>query len=45
MIQKELQDPLALRILEGSLHEGDAVRVDAGEGGLVINGEPLAEAA
>ena len=30
VMQKELQDPLALMILDGSLHEGETVRVDAG---------------
>ena len=46
VIQKELQDPLALMILNGTLHEGEQVRVDAGEGRLVIGGEqPLAAAA
>jgi ATP-dependent Clp protease ATP-binding subunit ClpB len=45
VLQKQLQDPLALMILDGSLHEGEAVRVDAGPGGLVIQGRPLAQAA
>jgi ATP-dependent Clp protease ATP-binding subunit ClpB len=27
-IQRELQDPLALRILSGDFHEGDIIRVD-----------------
>jgi ATP-dependent Clp protease ATP-binding subunit ClpB len=42
-IQRELQDPLALRILSGELHPGDTVRVDRGPGGLeftpVVNAE------
>jgi ATP-dependent Clp protease ATP-binding subunit ClpB len=42
-IQKELQDPLALHILSGDLHEGDLVRVDRGPDGLtftpVLQGE------
>ena len=33
-IQRELQDPLALRILSGEFHEGDLVRVDRGAEGL-----------
>ena len=43
-IQKSLQDPLARRILEGRIRDGETVRVDAGEGGLLINGDavPLA---
>ena len=38
VIQKYLQNPLASLILEGRLHDGDTVRVSAGEGGLLING-------
>jgi hypothetical protein len=39
-----LQDPLARQILEGRIHDGDRVTVDAGESGLLINGTavPLA---
>jgi ATP-dependent Clp protease ATP-binding subunit ClpB len=33
-IQRELQDPLALRILNGSLHPGETIRVDATRDGL-----------
>ncbi len=33
-IQRELQDPLALRILAGEFHEGDLLRVDRGAEGL-----------
>ncbi len=35
-IQSELQDPLALAVLEGRYHEGDTVRVDARDGVLVL---------
>jgi ATP-dependent Clp protease ATP-binding subunit ClpB len=28
-IQRELQDPLALKILQGEFREGDTIRVDA----------------
>jgi ATP-dependent Clp protease ATP-binding subunit ClpB len=46
-IQRELQDPLALRILSGDLHEGDLVRVDRGEEELsftpVVQGEVVEE--
>ena len=35
-IQKHLVDPLALAILEGDFREGDTVRVDAGDGELVL---------
>jgi ATP-dependent Clp protease ATP-binding subunit ClpB len=43
-IQRSLQDPLARQILEGTIREGDRVSIDAGEGGLLINGSavPLA---
>jgi ATP-dependent Clp protease ATP-binding subunit ClpB len=43
-IQRNLQDPLARQILEGTVRDGDRVRVDAGESGLLINGAavPLA---
>ena len=43
-LQKGLQDPLARLILEGRIRDGDRVRVDAGDGGLLINGAavPLA---
>jgi ATP-dependent Clp protease ATP-binding subunit ClpB len=34
VIQKELVDKLALRLLEGEFADGDAVRVDAAEGEL-----------
>jgi ATP-dependent Clp protease ATP-binding subunit ClpB len=36
VIQKRLVDPLALSILEGKFVPGDVVRVDAGEGELVL---------
>jgi len=36
VIQKQLIDKLALRILEGEFGEGDVVRIDAGEGELVF---------
>jgi ATP-dependent Clp protease ATP-binding subunit ClpB len=44
VIQKSLQDPLARLILEGRIQDGDEVRVDAGDGSLLINGNavPLA---
>ena len=44
VIQRSLQNPLASRILEGSIAEGDTVHVSAGPGGLLIEGR-LAEAA
>ena len=45
VIQKNLQDPLARLILEGRILDGAVVNVDAGEGGLLINGESAALAA
>ncbi|MDE2775875.1 MAG: ATP-dependent chaperone ClpB [Chloroflexota bacterium] len=35
-IQRELQDPLAIAILEGSIHEGDHVRVNRAESGSAL---------
>jgi ATP-dependent Clp protease ATP-binding subunit ClpB len=37
-IQRLLENPLALRLLEGDLGEGDTVRVDAQDGELVFRG-------
>ncbi|MGD8405541.1 MAG: ATP-dependent chaperone ClpB [Anaerolineales bacterium] len=49
-IQRELQDPLALKILSGEFHEGETVKVDRDKEGLtfkadepVIEGEVVAE--
>ena len=35
-IQRMLENPLALRLLEGDVREGDTVRVDAADGELVF---------
>jgi ATP-dependent Clp protease ATP-binding subunit ClpB len=45
VIQKRLVDPLALAILEGDFLEGDVVRVDAGDGDLVLSTAERAPAA
>ena len=45
MIQKQLVDKLALRILEGEFGEGDVVRVDAREGEIVFERMQAAAAA
>lgn len=46
VIQRALQNPLATMLLQGRLKEGDAVRVSAGEGGLVLAaGDAKAQAA
>ena len=38
VIQSSLQNPLATKLLEGSLGDGKTVAVSAAEGGLIING-------
>jgi ATP-dependent Clp protease ATP-binding subunit ClpB len=37
-VQKYLQDPLADAILAGRIHDGQTVKVDEGDGGLVLEG-------
>jgi ATP-dependent Clp protease ATP-binding subunit ClpB len=44
-IQRLLENPLALRLLEADFGEGDTVRVDAADGELVFEKAPLAEPA
>jgi ATP-dependent Clp protease ATP-binding subunit ClpB len=44
-IQRMLENPLALRLLEGDFGEGDTVRVDAKDGELVFEKAGVAEAA
>ena len=44
-IQRSLQNPLATLILEGKIQDGDTVPVSAGEGGLIVKGEVVKEAA
>jgi ATP-dependent Clp protease ATP-binding subunit ClpB len=44
-IQRMLENPLALRLLEGEFAEGDVVRVDAAEDGLVFEKAGAAEPA
>ena len=39
VIQRNLQNTLAGHILEGSIKDGDTVRISAGSSGLLINGE------
>ena len=38
VIQRRLQDPIAMAILEGRFHEGDTIEVDARDGQLIIGG-------
>jgi ATP-dependent Clp protease ATP-binding subunit ClpB len=45
VIQRQLQDPLALAILEGKFGEGDTVHVDAVDGQLTFAGRAEALAA
>ena len=45
VIQRALQNPLATRILEGGIADGDTVAVTAGEDGLVLQPVRLAKAA
>ncbi|MGF6229724.1 ATP-dependent Clp protease ATP-binding subunit ClpB [Inquilinus ginsengisoli] len=45
VIQRELQNPLATAILEGRVADDSAVKVTAGEDGLVLEPQPLAAAA
>jgi ATP-dependent Clp protease ATP-binding subunit ClpB len=45
VIQRELQNPLASRLLEGKFKPGDTIRVSAEKDGLTIDGKKLSEAA
>jgi len=45
VIQKNLQDPLAEQMLEGTIKDGDTVKVSAGKTGLVINGTEVVDKA
>jgi ATP-dependent Clp protease ATP-binding subunit ClpB len=40
VIQREVQDPLALRLLSGETRDGDTVEVDARDGGLTFRTVP-----
>ncbi|MFN3213126.1 MAG: ATP-dependent chaperone ClpB [Henriciella sp.] len=40
VIQKELQDPLARLLLEGRIHDGETIKVDAEADSLTLNGVP-----
>jgi ATP-dependent Clp protease ATP-binding subunit ClpB len=46
VIQRRLQDPLAMMILEGQFHDGDSLEVDVKDGQLIIKkaGRPAAAA-
>jgi ATP-dependent Clp protease ATP-binding subunit ClpB len=42
-IQRQVENPLALRLLEGDFEEGDTVRVDVGDGELTFEKAPATE--
>ena len=37
LIQREIQDPLAMKLLAGEIHDGAAVEIDTGDVGLTFN--------
>jgi ATP-dependent Clp protease ATP-binding subunit ClpB len=37
LIQREIQDPLAMKLLAGEIHDGDTVEVDAPDGRLTFS--------
>lgn len=43
VIQRELQNPLAGLLLEGTIHDGDEVTISANDQGLLINGHSAAQ--
>ena len=43
-IQKNVQDPLAERILAGEVHDGEVVRIGAANGALTIGDQPVTDA-
>ncbi|MDY0882492.1 ATP-dependent chaperone ClpB [Dongia soli] len=45
VIQRELQNPLAVLLLEAKFKPGDTIRVSAGKDGLTIDGQKLSDAA
>jgi ATP-dependent Clp protease ATP-binding subunit ClpB len=40
LIQREIQDPLAMQLLAGEIHDGDVVRIGSAGDGLTISTEP-----
>jgi ATP-dependent Clp protease ATP-binding subunit ClpB len=45
VIQRALENPLALAVLDGRVGDGSTVEVSAGEDGLLINGQKAKAAA
>jgi ATP-dependent Clp protease ATP-binding subunit ClpB len=43
VIQREVQDPLALKILAGDYHPGDVIRIDSEQGALIFSAAPPVE--
>ncbi|MBB2206299.1 ATP-dependent chaperone ClpB [Gluconacetobacter takamatsuzukensis] len=43
VIQRALQNPLAGLLLEGTIHDGERIKVSANDKGLTINGRSIAE--
>lgn len=41
VIQRSLQNPLASLLLEGTIHDGEGVKVSAADGALTIDGKPV----
>jgi ATP-dependent Clp protease ATP-binding subunit ClpB len=41
VIQRELQNPLATKLLEGSILDGQSIAIDAVADGLTINGQAV----
>ena len=39
VIQRSVENPLSLMVLEGSVSDGSVVNISAGEGGLIIDGK------
>ncbi|GAJ28884.1 ATP-dependent chaperone ClpB [Acidomonas methanolica] len=44
VIQRNLQNPLAGLLLDGSIHDGQTVKITADDGGLVIDGHKVEQA-
>ncbi len=37
LIQREIQDPLAMKLLAGEIRDGDSLTIDAGDEGLTFS--------
>ena len=44
VIQKEVLNPLSLKIVSGEVEEGDDIEVDKGQEGMIFNGKQLVDA-